>query len=32
MSDEGAVMGLEQRGGTVRLYWRVNREREEPFG
>ena len=32
MSVEGPVMELEQRGGTVRLYWRVNREREEPFG
>ena len=24
-SVEGPVMGLEQRGGTVRLYWEVNR-------
>jgi len=32
MSVEGSVMGLEQRGGTVRFYWKVNRKREEPFG
>ena len=31
ISEEGPVMGLERRGDTVRPYWKVNREREEPF-
>ncbi len=31
-SAESPVMGLERRGGTVQLYRKVNRKREEPFG
>ena len=31
-SEEGPVMGLERRGGTVRRYRQVNRRREEPGG
>ncbi len=31
-SAEGPVMGLERRGGTVRLYWKDNRKREDSFG
>jgi len=31
-SDEGAVMGPEQRGCIVQLWTEVNRQREEPHG
>ena len=31
-SDEASVMDVERRGDTVRRYWKVNRQREEPFG
>jgi hypothetical protein len=31
-SEEGPVIGLERRRDIVQLYWKVNRQREDPFG
>ena len=31
-SVEGSVMEPERRRDTVQFYWKVNRQREEPFG